>query len=154
MKYSVTTETSTEQFMVETVWPKILELDKKLEFLMNGAINSSGSRESETAGIDFREQAEIFRMEAIKALSIDLRREIASSIKSETTSNLDGIRRKIASVFSQIETTDNAILDIREVANYSLDWSKGIYGMFRLYIRTSLSIQIVLVIIVLINLIS
>ncbi|MBR6415302.1 MAG: hypothetical protein IKS22_04255 [Bacteroidales bacterium] len=153
MKYSVTTETSTEQFMVETVWPKILELDKKLEFLMNGAINSSGSRESETAGIDFREQAEIFRMEAIKALSIDLRREIASSIKSETTSNLDGIRRKIASVFSQIETTDNAILDIREVANYSLDWSKGIYGMFRLYIRTSLSIQIVLVIIVLINLI-
>ena len=153
MKYSVTTETSTEQFMVETVWPKILELDKKLEFLMNGAINSSGSRESETAGIDFREQAEIFRMEAIKALSIDLRREIASSIKSETTFNLDGIRRKIASVFSQIETTDNAILDIREVANYSLDWSKGIYGMFRLYIRTSLSIQIVLVIIVLINLI-
>ena len=154
MKYSVTTETSTEQFMVETVWPKILELDKKLEFLMNGAINSSGSRESETAGIDFREQAEIFRMEAIKALSIDLRREIASSIKSETTSNLDGIRRKIASVFSQIETTDNAILDIREVANYSLDWSKGIYGMFRLYIRTSLSIKIVWVIIVLINLIS
>ena len=153
MKQAVTTETSTEQFMVETVWPKILELDKKLEFLMNGAINSSGSRESETAGIDFREQAEIFRMEAIKALSIDLRREIASSIKSETTSNLDGIRRKIASVFSQIETTDNAILDIREVANYSLDWSKGIYGMFRLYIRTSLSIQIVLVIIVLINLI-
>ena len=153
MKQAVTTETSTEQFMVETVWPKILELDKKLEFLMNGAINSSGSRESETAGADFREQAEIFRMEAIKALSIDLRREIASSIKSETTSNLDGIRRKIASVFSQIETTDNAILDIREVANYSLDWSKGIYGMFRLYIRTSLSIQIVLVIIVLINLI-
>lgn len=153
MKQAVTTETSTEQFMVETVWPKILELDKKLEFLMNGAINSSGSRESETAGIDFREQAEIFRMEAIKALSIDLRREIASSIKSETTSNLDGIRRKIASVFSQIETTDNAILDIREVANYSLDWSKGIYGMFRLYIRTSLSIQIGLVIIVLINLI-
>ena len=153
MKQAVTTETSTEQFMVETVWPKILELDKKLEFLMNGAINSSGSRESETAGIDFREQAEIFRMEAIKALSIDLRKEIASSIKSETTSNLDGIRRKIASVFSQIETTDNAILDIREVANYPLDWSKGIYGMFRLYIRTSLSIQIVLVIIVLINLI-
>ena len=153
MKQAVTTETSTEQFMVETVWPKILELDKKLEFLMNGAINSSGSRESETAGADFREQAEIFRMEAIKALSIDLRREIASSIKSETTSNLDGIRRKIASVFSQIETTDNAILDIREVANYSLDWSKGIYGMFRLYIRTSLSIQIGLVIIVLINLI-
>ena len=153
MKQAVTTETSTEQFMVETVWPKILELDKKLEFLMNGAINSSGSRESETAGIDFREQAEIFRMEAIKALSIDLRKEIASSIKSETTSNLDGIRRKIASVFSQIETTDNAILDIREVANYSLDWSKGIYGMFRLYIRTSLSIQIGLVIIVLINLI-
>ena len=153
MKQAVTTETSTEQFMVETVWPKILELDKKLEFLMNGAINSSGSRESETAGIDFREQAEIFRMEAIKALSIDLRKEIASSIRSETTSNLDGIRRKIASVFSQMETTDNAILDIREVANYSLDWSKGIYGMFRLYIRTSLSIQIVLVIIVLINLI-